>query len=170
MEAQALSGVKDGSRGRAKEAEPFRDSDLSEFLEVAVELELVTGLPQDPQEPAVRRVSIAPAFLEEFIVEAFYFFPNRLKEEGVAGVPCLDDDRSRFAPSPCSSRHLGDPLEEAFTRTEIGVAKMPVRIQDPDTAYMLKIEPLGNHLGTHEDPLLSRSKGLKNLLKPAVAG
>src|SRR5690554_1336095 len=81
-----------------------------------------------------------------------------LLKDGVVWSAGLDDYFPLRFSSPRPSSHLGDLLKSPFPGSKIWEIKNAVRVYDPYYSYFIKIQPLCDHLSTHQNVHISRAK------------
>ena len=72
------------------------------------------------------------------------------------GMERLHDGRARPVPTAGASRHLGQELERAFCRPEIGHLQPDVGRHDTDERHIREVVTLGDHLCSHQHIYLAR--------------
>lgn len=104
--------------------------------------------------------------------EAFVVMFRGSADGGGIGLERLNDGLSGGGAPPASADHLGDELEGAFAGSEIGHVQGRVRIDDSDEPHTGKVEPLGDHLSSGEEPDLAGSEAIQDVMKvvPGVHG
>ncbi len=97
-----------------------------------------------------RRVAEGGSALELLREEAADVVPGRIGDRSSVGLERLDQHASRgFAAA--SSRKLGQQLERALLRAEVGQAERPVGVDDHRQLDPGEVVPLGDHLRPEED-------------------
>ena len=67
----------------------------------------------------------------------------------------LQNNRTTFIPSPCSSAYLHHQLESTLVSPEIGIVHQVIGIQDSNNTDISEIQPFRQHLRSDKDLRLS---------------
>ena len=121
----------------------------------------------DRDQVTERRVAELPAARELLGEKARDIVPRRKNERARVGLKGLDEHPPRSVPA-ASAGELGDELEGALLRPEVGEPEAGVRIHDRGERDAGEMVALRDHLGSDEDDAIAGGKALERLLVRAA--
>ena len=91
----------------------------------------------------------------------------------MVGQVALQDHLARHVAAPGAARHLGQELERALGRAEVGQAEAHVGVDHAHQRHARKVVALRDHLGADQDvglPRLERGQRLRHHPAPGARG
>ena len=104
----------------------------------------------DTDKPGIRRIVKLLPFRHLASIHRQVVVANHLPEHRMLRIIGLNDHFPLFILTSCPAAYLGHQLEAPFVCPEIRIGKHGIGIQYPDKAYVIKIQPFGNHLCSHK--------------------
>jgi len=154
LEAELGVGFGEGRGDGVAEDDAFGEF-FGEFTVEGLEGEFgtafVTGAGEEEGDVGEGGVGELLADIELLVNEAIEVVMSGELDGGGVGGGSLDDDFSGHFATAGAAGDLGEELEGALARAEVGGIEGEVGIEDADEGDVGEVEPFGDHLGAEED-------------------
>ena len=128
------------------------------------------GFHQQPRQNGEGRIQPRAALVELLLEEGAVVLPGGGEDHLVLRLVGLDDHLPRcFAPA-CAASHLGQQLKGALPGAVVGQVQRHVRSHHAHQRHLGKVQPLGDHLRSHQDAGATGAELVQQLLVSVLAG